>query len=53
MNSLQGAIHDHGQDDPLQFDLGSWAPVAVKVRESIEEQTGRELTDIELAVGES
>lgn len=41
-------IIDHGQDDPLPFELGAWQPVADKVREHIEAATGRELTEIEV-----
>lgn len=29
------SIIDHGTHDPLPFELGSWAPVADKVRESL------------------
>ena len=41
-------IHDHGQHDPLPFELGEWQPVADKVREHIEAAMGRELTEIEV-----
>ena len=41
-------IIDHGENDPIEFNLGSWAPVADKVRECLQQQTGRELTDIEV-----
>jgi len=39
-------IHDHGENDPLEFTLGSWAPVAAVVRRELEEQTGRVLTQL-------
>jgi hypothetical protein len=42
-----GAVSDHGENDPIPFDLGSWKPVAAKAREAIEQKTGRELTDVE------
>lgn len=42
-------IHDRGENDPIPFELGSWQGVADKVREHIEETTGRELTDVEIA----
>ena len=42
------AIHDHGENDPIPFDLGSWAPVAAAVRRELEAQTGRALTDVEV-----
>ena len=42
------AIHDHGENDPIPFDLGSWAPVADAVRRALEAQTGRALTDVEV-----
>ena len=42
-------ISDHGENDPIPFDLGSWKPVADKVRESLEEQMDRVLTPIELS----
>ena len=42
------SIHDHGEHDPIPFDLGSWAPVADAVRRELEAQTGRTLTDVEV-----
>jgi len=39
-------IHDHGENDPLEFTLGSWAPVAAEAKRAIEEQTGRVLTQL-------
>lgn len=44
-------ITDHGENDPIPFELGSWAPVADKVREHIEAATGRELTQVEVSNG--
>ena len=41
-------ITDHGQHDPIPFELGDWQPVADKVREHIEAAMGRELTEIEV-----
>lgn len=41
-------IHDNGQNDPIEFDLGSWAPVARASRYYVEQVTGRELTTIPL-----
>jgi len=40
-------ISDHGENDPFEFELGSWAPVAAVVKRELEEQTGRELTTID------
>lgn len=40
-------IHDHGENDPIPFELGSWAAVAEATRRAIEEKTGRVLTHIE------
>lgn len=45
---MNGHIIDHGHDDPIPFELGSWQGVADKVREHIEAKTGRELTDVEV-----
>jgi len=39
---------DHGEHDPIPFDLGSWSAVAEQVRESIESTTRRKLTDISI-----
>lgn len=44
-------ITDHGKDDPIPFELGSWQLVADKVREHIEAAMGRELTEIEVPHG--
>jgi hypothetical protein len=41
-------IHDHGQNDAIEFNLGSWSPVARASRYYIEQITGRELTTIPL-----
>lgn len=41
-------IHDHGQHDPIEFDLGSWSHVARKAKECIESEMGRELTNVPL-----
>lgn len=41
-------IHDHGQHDPIEFDLGSWSHVARKAKECIEFEMGRELTNVPL-----
>jgi len=41
-------VHDHGENDPIPFDLGSWASVATAVRRELEAQTGRALTDVEV-----
>lgn len=43
-------IHDHGESDPIPFDLGSWASVADSIRRDLEGQMGRVLTDVEVAV---
>lgn len=43
------SIHDHGENDPIPFDLGSWTPVADAVRRKLEAQTGKVLTDVEVA----
>ncbi len=40
-------ISDHGENDPIPFELGSWTAVAEAIKRSIEEQTGRELTDVD------
>jgi hypothetical protein len=39
-------VSDHGENDPIPFDLGSWSAVADQARESIESTTRRKLTDI-------
>jgi hypothetical protein len=39
-------ITDHGEDDPLPFDLGSWKPVGDEARKVIKELFGRELTEV-------
>ncbi len=38
---------DHGENDPIPFELGSWAVVAEVTKRAIEERTGRVLTDVE------
>jgi hypothetical protein len=40
-------IHDHGENDPIEFELGTWRGAADKAREHIEAVMGRELTDVE------
>lgn len=42
-------IHDHGENDPIPFELGAWRAVADQARACIEAKTGRELTDVEVA----
>ena len=38
---------DHGNNDPIPFDLGSWQPIAEQVRKHIKDTLGRdELTEI-------
>jgi hypothetical protein len=44
-------IHDHGENDPIPFELGSWAAVAEATKRAIEEKTGRALTDVETSNG--
>jgi len=42
-------ITDHGENDALPFELGSWKCVAAATKKYIEAATGRELTDVEIA----
>lgn len=41
-------IHDTGQHDPIDFDLGAWSHIARKAKEYIESTTGMELTTVPL-----
>ncbi len=45
---MNHAISDHGENDPIPFDLGSWLPVADKVREHLEVTMERMLTQVEV-----
>jgi hypothetical protein len=41
-------IQDHGENDAVPFDLGTWSPVAEAIRRDLEKQFGRPLTDVEV-----
>jgi hypothetical protein len=45
---LTQRITDHGEHDPIPFDLGSWSAAAEQARETIESTTRRKLTDISI-----
>lgn len=45
---MNHAISDNGENDPIPFDLGSWLPVAGKVREHLEETMERVLTQVDV-----